>query len=83
MRLAEKELHGDLVILEMQDYDVILGMDFLSKYNGTVFYRGRQVAFQPNEKQRFIFVGESKKKPKVMISALRAQKMLANGAKVS
>ena len=30
--ISERELSADLVILDMIDYDVILGMDFLSKY---------------------------------------------------
>ena len=30
--IPERELCADLVMLDMIDYDVILGMDFLSKY---------------------------------------------------
>ena len=30
--ISERELCADLVMLDMTDYDVILGMDFLSKY---------------------------------------------------
>ncbi|KAL5564662.1 hypothetical protein UlMin_027826 [Ulmus minor] len=30
---SSRELHADLVFIKMYDYDVILGMDFLGKYN--------------------------------------------------
>ncbi|XP_062086532.1 uncharacterized protein LOC133792641 [Humulus lupulus] len=31
-----RELYADLIMLEMHDYEVILGMDWLSKYNVTI-----------------------------------------------
>ncbi|KAL5577023.1 hypothetical protein UlMin_018722 [Ulmus minor] len=34
--LLERELYVDLIVLDMYDYDVILGMDFLEKYNATI-----------------------------------------------
>ena len=36
VRVLERELYMDLIILDMYDYDVILGMDFLTKYNATI-----------------------------------------------
>ncbi|KAL5582106.1 hypothetical protein UlMin_014548 [Ulmus minor] len=40
--LSERELHVDLIVLDMYDYDVILGMDFLAKYNATIECRLRR-----------------------------------------
>ena len=34
--VSNRELYVDLIILNMYDYYVILGMDFLSKYNVTI-----------------------------------------------
>ncbi|KAL5561949.1 hypothetical protein UlMin_031696 [Ulmus minor] len=31
-----RELHANLVLIKMYDYDVILGMDFLGKYNALI-----------------------------------------------
>ena len=36
IRVAERELHVDLIVLEMANYDVILGMDFLGKYRAII-----------------------------------------------
>ncbi|KAL5565257.1 hypothetical protein UlMin_028421 [Ulmus minor] len=56
-----RELHADLVLIKMYDYDVILGMDFLGKYNALIECRRRRVIFHPYEEQKFEFVGESQK----------------------
>lgn len=36
MRIIDRELYSDLIVLDMHDYDVILGIDFLNKYNATI-----------------------------------------------
>ncbi|KAL5545187.1 hypothetical protein UlMin_008971 [Ulmus minor] len=72
-----RELHADLVLIKMYDYDVILGMDFLGKYNALIECRRRRVIFHPYEEQKFEFVGESRKQPKAVISSMRAKKLLA------
>ncbi|KAL5571097.1 hypothetical protein UlMin_020694 [Ulmus minor] len=56
--VANRELYVDLIILNMYDYDVILGMDFLSKYNATIECRHRRVNFRPNENDEFSYTGE-------------------------
>ncbi|KAL5579991.1 hypothetical protein UlMin_012433 [Ulmus minor] len=55
---ANRELYVDLIILNMYDYDVILGMDFLSKYNATIECRYRRVIFRPNKNDEFSYMGE-------------------------
>ena len=37
VKVAGRELPIALIVLEMVDYDVILGIDWLSKYNATIF----------------------------------------------
>ena len=49
VKVAGREFLVDLIVLEMVDYDVILGMDWLSKYNATIFYCRKKVVFQPLE----------------------------------
>ena len=36
IRVLERELYVDLIIRDMYDYDIILRMDFLTKYNVTI-----------------------------------------------
>ena len=47
VEIAGRELSADLVVLNLVDYDVILGMDFLGKYNATIDCRKKKVVFQP------------------------------------
>ncbi|KAL5567329.1 hypothetical protein UlMin_030493 [Ulmus minor] len=58
--VANRELYVDLIILSMCDYDVILGMDFLSKYNATIECRYRRVVFRPNENDEFSYTSEGR-----------------------
>ncbi|XP_060972561.1 uncharacterized protein LOC133038427 [Cannabis sativa] len=55
IRIADKELSGDLIELEMRDYDLILGMDWLSRHGATIDCRKRTVAFTPESGEAFIF----------------------------
>ena len=45
IRIANRELYCNLIVLDMQDYDIILGMDFLSKYGASIECRKRKVIF--------------------------------------
>ena len=54
------ELLIDLLPLEMYDFDVILGMDWLSKYNAVVDCFSKTVTFQKSGDLEFSFQGERK-----------------------
>ena len=79
MVVAGRVLSVDLVILDMIDYDVILGMDFLGKYNVTIECTSKKARFNPPGEEQFEFVGEKYKSQKMMISAMKARKLIANG----
>ena len=63
----------------MFDYDIILGMDFLGKYNANIECRACKVTFKPDGAEEFDYVNISKKQPWVMISAMKARRMLHGG----
>ncbi|KAL5567930.1 hypothetical protein UlMin_024505 [Ulmus minor] len=54
-------------------------MDFLSKYNATIECRHRRVVFRPTENDEFSYVGEGGRSHKVIISSMRARKLLSSG----
>ena len=56
--IVRRELRVDLVILYMFDYDMIVGMDFLSKYRATINCRARSVNFKLPGKDQFEFNGK-------------------------
>ena len=47
VKVARRELSVDLMVLEMVDYAVILGLDWLSKYNATIFCRKKKRCSNP------------------------------------
>ena len=79
VRVSERKLYMDLIILDMYDYDVILGMDFLTKYNATIECQHQKVIFRLSISDEFSFVGENHWKQKMIISSMKARKMLSSG----
>ncbi|KAL5583419.1 hypothetical protein UlMin_015861 [Ulmus minor] len=77
--VSEREMSVDLVVLDMIDYDVILGMDFLSKYGVTIDCKAKVVSFQPPGEEQFTFCGDKYSKQKMFVSAMKARKWLDNG----
>ena len=42
----DKVMPGDLVVLVIQDFDLLLGMDWLSRYYAKVDYRSKIITFE-------------------------------------
>ena len=79
MSIFSRELHINLKSLDMKDYDVILGMDFLAKYGASIDCPRRRVVFKPDGEETFEFLGEPKKKDKGLLLALEARKFIHGG----
>lgn len=54
VQIDGRELFVDLVVLNMPDYKVILGMDWLTKYNACIDYRKKIVVFRPSRRRNFL-----------------------------
>ena len=50
-----RELLADLVLLDMHDFDVILGMDWLASYHASVHCFEKEVVFRPLGESEFLF----------------------------
>ena len=49
IKIEDVELEGDLIELEIKDFDVILGMDWLARHGVTIDCKRKQVMFEtPN-----------------------------------
>ena len=80
MYIVRRELFSNLIVLKMMNYDGILEMDFLDKYNTSIEYHCLRVIFRPEDIELFDFLGEStSKKSKVFLTALEARKLLLQG----
>jgi hypothetical protein len=56
--LSEYETKVDLIPLELQDFDIILGMDWLRKYKALIDSYVKTITFQTPKGERMIFEGE-------------------------
>ena len=65
--ISKRELSVDLVILDMIDYDVMLGMDFLSKYEAIIDCKARVISFKPPREEKFVFVGDGCSSQKMFV----------------
>ena len=55
---------------------MILGMNWLSKYNATIFCRGKNVVFQPSKVEMFEYKGTPRGSKWPVVSTLKASRML-------
>ncbi|XP_043815352.1 uncharacterized protein LOC122724452 [Manihot esculenta] len=79
VKLGDHELLVDLIPLCLQDLDVILGMDWLSRHHATIDCFEKSVVFNSLEGSKFTFFGERRLLPSYVISAMTTRKMLRKG----
>ncbi|XP_043805308.1 uncharacterized protein LOC110608243 [Manihot esculenta] len=79
VKLGNHELLVDLIPLCLQDLDVILGMDWLSRHYATIDCFEKSVVFNSPEGSKFTFFGERRLLPSYVISAMTTRKMLRKG----
>ena len=77
--VSQKVTSADLVELEMVDFDVILGMDWLHSYYASVDCRTRIVRFQFPDEPILEWKGSSLAPMGRFISYLKARKMISKG----
>jgi len=76
------EFRVDLMPLELYDFDLILGMDWLNKYNAQVDCFTKTVTIQGIGDKRVVFKGERKVISSCVISVLVAGKLWRKGCSV-
>ena len=74
-----QEFPGDLVALDMRDFDVVLGMDWLSRHRATIDCYKKEVKLNRPGKLEVKFRGLRRELSSCMISAMTEQKMLRKG----
>ncbi|XP_050238193.1 uncharacterized protein LOC126687680 [Mercurialis annua] len=74
-----RDLRADLIVLDVLSFDVILGMDWLSRHFASIDCRGKSVLFGIPGETPFSFQGEKTETPKNLISAIKAKRMMGKG----
>ena len=77
--LGRKSLIVDLIPLPMEDFDIILGMDFLATYQELIDCFGKEVTFRFSDREEVKFCGEKKIGECQVISCLKARSLLGKG----
>ena len=79
LKIGNNELLVDLMPLYMQDFDIILGMNWLSSYHASIDCFEKKVIFKIPGEIEFYFQGDKVKSGVHIISAIKAVKMLKRG----
>ena len=77
--IGYRKMTVDLVLLDLQDFDVILWIDWLASYHASVDCFRKRVTFSIPGQPDFSFGGKHVDKPLRMILALQASSLLRKG----
>ena len=79
IKIQEYEFWGDLIELSFREFDVILGMDWLSRHRAIVDCRMKRVTLRTLNDSEVVFIGERPNHLSNVISAVVARKMVRKG----
>ena len=79
LTVDRRELHIDIMELEIDDFDLILDMDVLEKYGANINCKTKTITFAPEGKMPFMFLGTILISRVPRISALKARELLQQG----
>ncbi|CAA0825701.1 Uncharacterized mitochondrial protein AtMg00860, partial [Striga hermonthica] len=73
-------LEASVYVIEMRDFDVILGMDWLSRYRADIRCQERKVILFPVSDRPVVFFGVKSRTVPRVISSMQARKSLSKGS---
>ena len=79
IEVHDKKLLGDLVILDVRDFDLILGMDWLSRHYARVDCRRKIIDFELPQQPVLIYRGVKPMATIPMISVMKVEKLIRDG----
>ncbi|CAL9107629.1 unnamed protein product, partial [Musa textilis] len=77
--IGEHELLADLILLEIQGFDIILGMDWLSSHHASIDCYKKLITFCIPDQPIFFFEGIRHDLPPCLISALQVYRLMQKG----
>jgi len=78
--IEDRVLPENLAVFQMLGFDIILGMDGLSKYYASIDCRKKEVIFHPPSDVEFKFCGSRVRATPPLLSAIQARRSIRNGA---
>ena len=77
--IGDSRLYDDLIELPILEFDVILGMEWLSANYATMDCYRKKITFKPLGVPEFVFQGDHNGSPSTLISAIVARRLLKKG----
>ncbi|XP_073294535.1 uncharacterized protein [Primulina huaijiensis] len=81
LQLQKNTVQADLIVLPLPDFDIILGMDWLSSNGAAIDFRQRSVSVRPLSGPSFIFEAARHQLMPHIISCICARKLMKRGCK--
>ena len=81
VKIADRELLANLTLLEIRDFDIIFGMDWLAAYYAIVDCHRKKVIFQVPGEIELCFMGSGAYTSPQVISAFQARRMMKKRCK--
>jgi hypothetical protein len=75
IQVGREILHGDLIVMAIKDYDLILDMDWLSKHGARVDCRDKRVQFVRHGRIVLEYQTNKVKERKFLIAGAKVRKM--------
>ncbi|KAL0297811.1 UNVERIFIED_CONTAM: hypothetical protein Sradi_6833200 [Sesamum radiatum] len=79
VRIGDVNLPVDLVVMDLKEFDVILGMDWLAQHRAVVDCYKKEVMIESSGKPKVVFVGDRQVVPVCVISAIEARRLMLEG----
>lgn len=80
LKIEDLSFRIDLYVIDMRDFDIILGMDWMQANGATIDCKEREVMFQTAEGNKVCFRGKKMGTSVPVISAFKAVKMIRKGS---
>ncbi|XP_075473944.1 uncharacterized protein LOC142505004 [Primulina tabacum] len=79
LRLQQKAVQRDLIVLPLSKFDIILGMDWLSSHGAVIDFCQRLVSVRPPSGKPFVFEAVKYQQFPQVISCMCARKLIKKG----
>ncbi|KAJ8763535.1 hypothetical protein K2173_002418 [Erythroxylum novogranatense] len=79
IKIQESEYAADLIKLSFHEFDLILGMDWLSKHQAVIDCKAKTVFLKRPDQSEIVFRGGCTRDLTNVVSAMQAQKLLRKG----
>ena len=76
IQIEDRKMLADLILMDMYDYDIILGMDWLAAYHASVDCFGKEMVFRTPGEPKFRFKGSRMHTLPRVILALQVKHLL-------